>query len=366
MKILCIGHASYDISCPVNEFPAENVKYRLNEVYEAGGGPACNGAYLLGKWGIDTYFAGAVGSDDYGNKIKKELESVQVKTNYLETSYDKGTSVSFILINKQSGSRTLFNISKDYPTLKKYDFMDEPDIIYVDGHEYNATMAALNKYPNAISVIDAGRPTPEVLEICKNIKHLVCSLSFAEALTKIKADYNNPTTLVSMYTSLKKKYPNSEVVVTLEDKGALYSIDDQIKVMPGIKTDVLDTTGAGDIFHGAYVYALSCNYPKEKVITYANIAAGLSVSKYGSRLSIPSLTEVINYYNEKFPPQPTQTTTEEVVKEEINATPELVSQVENEPVSETEVLESKPQEQVSENPIDVIEMPTESGIEEQL
>ena len=133
----------------------------------------------------------------------------------------------------------------------------------------------------------------------------MCSLSFAETVSKIKADYKEPATLVQMYIALKKKFPNSEIVVTLEDKGALYSVNDQIKVMPGIKTNVVDTTGAGDIFHGAFVYALSCNYNIEKVITYANIAGGLSVSRYGSRLSIPSLNEVLTYYNQKNPPQVT-------------------------------------------------------------
>lgn len=346
MKVLCIGHASYDISCPVDDYPTENVKYRLNEVYEAGGGPASNGAYLLGKWGVETYFSGAVGSDDYGNKIRKELESANVNTEYLETSYEKNTSVSFILINKKSGSRTLFNISKDYPQLRKFEYTIEPDILYVDGHEYNATMAALNKYPNAISVIDAGRPTAEVLEICKHIKHIVCSLSFAEAVTKIKADFNNPTTLVNIYATLKKKYPNSVIVVTLEDKGALYSIDDQIKVMPGIKTETKDTTGAGDIFHGAYVYGLACNFNLEKVITYANIAAGISVSKYGSRLSIPGLNEVINYYNQKFPPQvaaaPTQNqVTEPQITQQPNVTTSQIAGASNVAV-EQPTIEGQP------------------------
>ena len=118
MKVLCIGHASYDITCPVNEYPIENVKHRLNEVYEAGGGPAANAAYLLGKWGIETYFAGAVGADDYGKKITKELESANVNTSYLETNYEKSTSISLILVNKQNGSRTAFNVSKDYPQIK--------------------------------------------------------------------------------------------------------------------------------------------------------------------------------------------------------------------------------------------------------
>jgi len=109
-----------------------------------------------------------------------------------------------------------------------------------------------------------------------------------------------------MYIKLKGKFPKSNIVVTLEDKGALYCVDDQIKVMPGIKTDVKDTTGAGDIFHGAYVYGLTNNFTLEKTITYANITAGLSTMNYGGRLSIPALNEVINYYNQKFPPQVSQ------------------------------------------------------------
>ena len=52
MKILCIGHSSWDITVPVDEYPIENTKYRYNEKYSAGGGPASNAAYLLGKWGV--------------------------------------------------------------------------------------------------------------------------------------------------------------------------------------------------------------------------------------------------------------------------------------------------------------------------
>ena len=68
-KVLCLGNCSYDITMPLEEFPLENIKYRVKEKVECGGGPASNAAYLLGKWGIDTYFAGIVGNDLYGNKI---------------------------------------------------------------------------------------------------------------------------------------------------------------------------------------------------------------------------------------------------------------------------------------------------------
>lgn len=101
MKILCIGHSSWDITVPVDDYPIENTKYRYNEKYSAGGGPASNAAYLLGKWGIDTVIASTIGSDDFGTNIKKEFQDIHVNTDYIETSYDKDTSLSFILINKK-------------------------------------------------------------------------------------------------------------------------------------------------------------------------------------------------------------------------------------------------------------------------
>ena len=299
MKVLCIGHSSWDITVPVDDYPTENVKYRFNEKYVAGGGPAGNAAYLLGKWGVDTVIATSIGSDDYGTKIKKEFQSVNVNTDYVETSYEKDTSFSFILVNKKNGSRTVFNVTSEHLPLKKLTYEFTPDIILTDGHDYATSQNAISKYPHAISVIDAGRPVQEVIELCKYIKYIVCSKEFAETVTGLKMDFNNPQTLVNVYTKLQNKYPNSNIVITLESHGALYQVNNQIKIMPGLKCNVVDTTGAGDTFHGAFVYGLANNFDMEKVITLANIAAGLSVQKMGSRLAIPTLSDVLEYYTKK-------------------------------------------------------------------
>lgn len=308
MKVLCIGHTSYDISCPVDEYPVENTKYRLTEKVEAGGGPASNAAYLLGKWGIDTTIATVVGADDYGEKIKREFQSVGVKTEYVETAYEKSTSLSFILINKQNGNRTVFNVAGEPVPLKKYQYDFTPDVIFTDGHDYGAAQNAMSKYPNAIRILDAGRVTQELLELCKYMHHIVTSKGFAETVTGLKIDYKNPNSLVQLYSKLKGRFPNANIVVTLEEHGALYMANNQIKIMPGLKTEVKDTTGAGDIFHGAYTYGIANNFDMEKVITLANIAGGLSVKTIGSRLSVPSLADVLDYYSKTMnPTQPTST-----------------------------------------------------------
>ena len=115
----------------------------------------------------------------------------------------------------------------------------------------------------------------------------------------MKFDFNNPQSLVNVYTKLQNKYPNANIVVTLEEHGALYQVNNQIKIMPGLKCNAVDTTGAGDIFHGAFVYGLANGFDMEKIITLANIAGGLSVQKMGSRLSVPTLSEVLDYYTKK-------------------------------------------------------------------
>lgn len=300
MKILCIGHSSWDMTVPVDDYPIENTKYRFSEKYSAGGGPASNAAYLLGKWGIETVIATTIGSDDFGTKIKKEFQDIKANTEYIETNYEKETSFSFILINKKNGSRTVFNVATEHPALKKLNYDFTPDIIFTDGHDYGATQNAISKYQNAISVIDAGRITPELLELCKYIKYIVCSKGFAETVTGMKFDFNNPQSLVNIYTKLQNKYPNSNLTITLEEHGCLYTSGNEIKIMPGLKLTPVDTTGAGDIFHGAFTYGLANGFDMDKIVTFANIAAGLSVTKMGSRLSIPSLSEVMDYYNARF------------------------------------------------------------------
>ncbi len=296
MKILCLGHASYDIIMPVPNYPVENFKYRITNKVECGGGPASNAAYLLGKWGMDSSFAGVVGYDTYGNKIKREFEAVHVNMKLLQTNYEKSTTTSFIIINEATGKRTVFNIADEYFKMQKYKIEQPFDVLLFDGHDLEASKYALEKCPNAISIIDAGRATEEVIELCNHVKYIVCSKEFAENVTNQKFDFSEPKTIASIYLALKDKFKKSVIVITLEEKGSLYKINDSIKLMPIIKVNVKDTTGVGDIYHGAFAYGIANNFDLEKTIKIATIAAGLSAQYIGARYSIPELDEVIKYY----------------------------------------------------------------------
>lgn len=297
MKILCIGHAAYDITIPLDAYPIENTKNRVSELVECGGGPASNGAYLLGKWGMDTTFAGIVGNDLYGKKIKEEFESVHVNTKYLEMSDEVKTTSSTIIANKSIGSRTILTYRPNTMKLTHFELDFTPDVMLFDGQEPEMSKELLLKYPDMISVIDAGRPTEEIIELAKLSSYVVCSKEFAESVSEMSIDYDKMETLVALYKKMEQIFPGN-IVVTLESKGCLYKNKGQILLMPALNVKAVDSTGAGDIFHGAFTYAIANQFDYEDVIRISNAAGALSVMKVGGRYSVPTKEEMKELFHE--------------------------------------------------------------------
>ena len=291
MKIICVGHAAYDITIPLDKFVLENTKNRVDELCQNGGGPAATAAYLLGKWGMDVAFAGVVGNDLYGKKIKEEFENVNVRTKYLEMNKNFATTLSFIVANKSNGSRTILTYRPKEMVMKDIKLDFKPDIILLDGQEVEISKKLLMEYPDAISIIDAGRATDDIIELAQMVNYVVCSKEFAETVTGITIDYNNFETISNLYQEMKDIF-GTNIVVTLEAKGALYQVEDKVRIMPSLKVQAIDSTGAGDIFHGAFTYGLAKGYDLEKTIKIANLAGAVSVTKLGSRNSILTIEEM--------------------------------------------------------------------------
>lgn len=307
MVALCVGQVAYNIVAVSSEFPVENTKNKFEVVEDCPGGAAANMAYLLGKYGVETYIASGIGDDSYANIVKKELERVGVHTEYMETAYEKRTASSFILIGQKNNSRTIYDVTREPLLLKKTEFQITPDLILSDGYDYGATLAAFNSFTDKITILDAGMYNREVLELCKYTKYIVASKEFAEAVSGTRVNYDNPQSLVTIYSQLVNKFPGKIIVVTLEDKGAMYMDNNQIKVMPGLNLKTVDSSGAGDIFLAAFGYALTQGYDMERAITFANIAGGLTVTKIGTIGACPEYSDVMKYFVQKYGTPDTQT-----------------------------------------------------------
>lgn len=297
MKVMCIGHAAYDITIPISSFIKENEKHRYDSVVESGGGPACTAAYLLGKWNVDVSFVGTIGNDSYGKQIMEELEEVNVDVSQVQVLDNEKTSASFILVNGENGSRTIISFQNPNLASSHVDIKVDADIILFDGQEYEITKSILTKNPNIISVMDIGRCTKETLELAHLADYVICSKEFAETVTQMQFDLNDTFICTKIYNILKEMF-KGKVVITLEDKGCLYEEENEVKILPAISVVPMDTTGAGDIFHGAFVYALISKMTMKDALLFSNIAAGLSTKFIGTRNSIVAIDEVMKVFYE--------------------------------------------------------------------
>lgn len=293
MKVICIGHLAYDTTLPVSRYPIENTKMRTTYHMECGGGPAGNAAYLLGSWKEDVDICGLVGDDYQGNKIVEEFIEVGVSTKYIVKSKEHQTDYAFIMANVTNGTRTIVTSAnpKEHPLIP---VNDKYDGILIDGEELLTSQKVLKENPEALSIIDAGKYTTNVIALSHKVKILACSKNFAEEFSHEKIDANNLNQLILIHQKLEEEFQNI-VIITLEEFGSFTKIDNEYKIIPSIKVNTIDSTGAGDMFHGALMYFLLHKYSLEEAISLANVTGALATTKIGSKNSVYNLKKVLYY-----------------------------------------------------------------------
>ncbi len=290
MNILCIGQSTLDISLPLDQDIIENEKFRVFDKLESAGGPATTASLLLGLWGEDVSLFSRLGDDLYGHHIAGKLLKAGVKHNHIPC-VGFSTPISVILTNKSNGKRTIFNCPGN---IASSDLSIEEDVKFMltDAHEPEITLRFIAQHPKTISILDAGGFRPNTVEVAKHVTWLVSSETFASGYSGVTIDIQDPKTWNSMFERLHELNPHP--IVTLGERGCLYEEEGKIHHLSAFPAKAIDTNGAGDIFHGAFVYALVHNLSLREGLRLASMASSISVTRRGGSLSIPSLDEVLS------------------------------------------------------------------------
>lgn len=292
VEVLCVGHASYDLVVPLPHFPRENAKYVVESVAESGGGPAANAAWLLSSWGANCAFAGVLGEDPDGDRILDEFRQIGTDTSLLKRLAGHPTPLSLIVVNQTSGSRTIVNRRQPAPPgsldLSKASFA--PRVLLFDGHELDASLAALERWPDATSILDAGSVRTGTLELAGRVDYLVSSETFSAEASEV-GDMESEAHQRDAIRNLRARFDTC-VAVTLGERGVVWDFGAGYQSLPAFPAKVVDTTGAGDIFHGAFAFALLRGQAPAEALRFASLTAALSVSRPGGRASIPTREQV--------------------------------------------------------------------------
>ncbi len=291
MSIFCIGQSAFDMIMPMHEPIVANRKYRMYEKYECAGGPALNAAYLCALWGADVYLVSRMGKDEYGRKLRDILNHTGVHLEYMIKDDEITTPHSYIFSNTVEASRTLFNFPGKLKEVK-YEYPDiGVDVILSDGHEVDISLGAIKKYPNAVSIIDAGTCRESTLAVGQYVDYLICSEDFARGYTGKMLDVSDWTLCEEIFEEVEK-INGKHVIITLGDKGLLYRKEGKLIHMPAYHVLAVDTNGAGDVFHGAFAFGIMKKMELTDILKLSSMAAARSVQKFGTQKSIPKLQEV--------------------------------------------------------------------------
>jgi sugar/nucleoside kinase (ribokinase family) len=169
-----------------------------------------------------------------------------------------------------------------------------PSCILADGHEGEAAAVLAEAFPGAPFVLDAGSPRPGTERLVPSATHCIVSERYAASLLgKSRLGENEEVEEALRILARKARRSMAEAeglcAVTLGARGCSYTGDgSSFSHLPAFHVPVVDSTGAGDIFHGAAAYALAVGLDGRSALTLASAAAALSVGKSGGFASIPS------------------------------------------------------------------------------
>jgi len=264
------------------------------------GGKGSNQSVAAGKAGANVSFISKIGNDDYGKMAKKIYAEANVGTKNLFVSEEKSTGVAAILLNKKTGENAISVVPGAAGALT----ID--DINIAEDEIKNASFFLTQLETPIDTVIHA-------LKIAKT-NNVTTILNPAPAATLDKEifpliDYFTPNeTEASFY--INKNIANEEdaknsskdllnlgiknVVITLGDKGVYFENKDESHFVPSLDLGdkVIDTTGAGDAFNGAFATALCEDKSIEEALKFANAFAGISTTRIGTANSMPSRDEI--------------------------------------------------------------------------
>lgn len=284
--MLCVGAGTYDLVYSVERDPQPDEKIRANSFTGCGGGPAANAAITVSRLGLQSAFVGYLGNDIFGNAHINELQQAGVNTDLVARG-DESSALSVIMV-KPDGRRSLVNYRKPESFLAagSVDFTSvDTKVILFDGHEphISPALAQSARKQGVVTLLDAGSIHPGTEELAGLVDYLVCSESFGFGFT-------GESTEEKALEKLFAYAPN--VVITLGHRGLVWKNAEGSGHEKSCSIKAVDTTGAGDVFHGALAACLAEKREWRESLAYASAAGALCCMKIGARLGIPTREEV--------------------------------------------------------------------------
>ncbi len=310
----CIGFGmnAVDYLSILDPYPGLDEKVEVTESSVQGGGPIPTAMATLARLGSKVAYIGKIGDDPEGRFVRAELEKEGVNTHYLIVDRASKTSRAFIWVDRETGKRTvaLDKTKSNRIKTSELEFTNSSStrFLHLDAREpeVDVFLAKWAKKSGAKISLDVGSLRSGAESVFPFVDHLIVSKRFACGFTNLSDPFSACRELL--------EGGFQTVVVTIGEKGCVCGSPrgfatsgsaresktseggaEAIFHSPGFPVKVVDTTGAGDVFHGAFIYGLLKEWNLKKTAQFACATAAMKCRKLGGRAGIPNLAEVISF-----------------------------------------------------------------------
>ncbi|MGH7599574.1 MAG: carbohydrate kinase family protein, partial [bacterium] len=294
--IVSFGICAVDFIGLMKKYPEPGEKIPLEAFSKQGGGLAGTALTAAARLGAKTAYLGKFGRDEYSRFLLDEFQKDGVDISHVIFEDSAQPPVSFIHVEKGTGERRIARYWQEFdlqPGELDRTVIQNSRILFLEHHFVAAGIAAAkwSKQAGGLVVVDAERIVPRLEEILQLADYIIVSQSFATQQTRS----GNPEKAAHL---LQQKY-GGVAVVTAGEMGAFCRTSESVFNQPAFQVNVVDTTGAGDVFHGAFMAGLIENWPLPKILEFSAAAAAMKCRGLGGREMIPSRQEAMEFLWER-------------------------------------------------------------------
>ena len=297
MDIVGVGYNCIDRLCIVENYPLEDSSTHITSIETQGGGAAATALVAASRLGMKTRLIGVIGKDRVSEEIVSHLKDDGVDCSKLIPRDDAFGLQSFVMVDPSSGSRTKFPQRDTNPDIEWTKDLEkaikEARVIHLDGTNHANAMAAARiakKWGVPVSLDGASLKEPNEIniELMELADILIMNYRYPVRVTGI-SDYDKALLEIASGGTAKI------VIGTQGDKGCKAVIDGRIEHFPAYPVKAVDTTGAGDVFHGAFLAGWLSGMDLRENIRFASAVSAIKCTKTGGRAGIPSKEEALSF-----------------------------------------------------------------------
>jgi sulfofructose kinase len=289
--VLGIGLNATDTLLLLPEFPTYAGKVAYDQELLSPGGQVATAIVTCAKLGLRAKYIGTIGDDFRGNVQRQSLQETGVDITGLILRHECPNQTAYILIDQRTGERTVLWHRANCLRLTASEIRPEDiagaKLLHIDGYDTEAAAhaASLARQQGIPVSLDIDTVYPGFDRVLKHVDYLVASSSWPGKWTGEKDPF-------LALARLQREYSLPISAMTLGERGSLALQQGRWTYSPAFEVRCVDTTGAGDAFHGAFCYAMLAGMQMQSVLDFSNAAAALNCTAIGARGHIPTRSEV--------------------------------------------------------------------------